>query len=90
MSVYRKYLNCARLTDDCLKRIPFVAAASDIMEEGDDILKSSRAEVEYMIVGILESTRCWSGQFNGWLAFELGKGSLFQSRFVVSVGFLNL
>ncbi|KAK3098607.1 hypothetical protein FSP39_021184 [Pinctada imbricata] len=73
MPTYRKYLNCARLADDVFLRIPFIAAAADIMEEGDDILHGSRAEIEFMIVGVLEACNCWSGQFNGWYGFELGR-----------------
>ncbi|XP_061193413.1 uncharacterized protein LOC133201641 [Saccostrea echinata] len=73
LPIYLKYLESDVVKNDFTVSVPFLAAASDIMNENDASMAGSRADVEFMMCGIEESIQCKSGQFNGWFAFELAK-----------------
>lgn len=75
LPVYLKYLESGIVNNDLLVRVPILAAASDIMNEHDASMAGSHDDVEFMIYGIEEAIRCVSGQYNGWFAFELAKGT---------------
>ncbi|XP_056016822.1 uncharacterized protein LOC130053519 [Ostrea edulis] len=73
LPVYLKYLENETVRNDFLLSVPILAAASDIMNENDACMAGSRSDVEYIMCGIEEAIQSKSGEFDGWLAFELAK-----------------